>query len=103
MYLENRGDGRNIGNFFRKPLHPYTQALLSAIPVAKLQLGAGTDSSEGDVPSPVNTSPGCRFMPRCHYARKICSREMPKLREHEPQHFVALHFTGNLQPKTTKT
>lgn len=100
MYLGKIVETGEYRELFRKPLHPYTQALLSAIPVAKLNVAREQILLEGDVPSPVNPPPGCRFMPRCHYAQELCSRELPKLREHEPQHFVACHFTGNLQPKT---
>jgi len=99
MYLGKIVETGEYRELFRKPLHPYTQALLSAIPVAKLNVAREQILLEGDVPSPVNPPPGCRFMPRCHYAQEICSKELPKLREHEPQHFVACHFAGNLQPK----
>ncbi len=100
MYLGKIVEMGEYGELFRNPLHPYTQALLSAIPVAKLHGARERILLEGDVPSPVNPPPGCRFMPRCHYAQEICARELPELQEHDPDHFVACHFTKNLQRKS---
>ena len=92
MYLGKIVELSDRRDIFRDPLHPYTQALLSAIPIPKV------DSSErqriilkGDVPSPVNPPPGCRFAGRCMYATEACFKEEPALREVEPNRFVACH------------
>ena len=92
MYLGKIVELSNRNDIFRDPLHPYTQALLSAIPIPK------ADSAErhriilkGDVPSPVNPPAGCRFAGRCPYATEKCFQEEPTLREVEPGRFVACH------------
>ncbi|HEY0182066.1 MAG TPA: oligopeptide/dipeptide ABC transporter ATP-binding protein [Rhodopila sp.] len=81
-----------------RPLHPYTEALLSAEPEpypSDLRRGERI-ILKGDIPSPVNPPAGCRFHTRCRYAREICARERPALREQEPGHEVACHFAGDL-------
>jgi len=74
------------------PRHPYTKALLSAIPYPDPDHKIGEIPIKGVVPSPVNIPPGCRFHPRCPFADKICMREEPQLIEIAPNHFVACHF-----------
>jgi peptide/nickel transport system ATP-binding protein/oligopeptide transport system ATP-binding protein len=79
-----------------RPLHPYTEALLSAEPVP---LPAALREErriilEGEIPSPVAPPSGCRFRTRCRYAQAICKREEPAWREVEPDHFAACHFAG---------
>ena len=78
------------------PVHPYTQALISAIPEADMDEEEGKKRVhlEGEVPSPINPPPGCRFKGRCKYAKEICGQEMPELKEVEPEHFVACHMCG---------
>ena len=77
------------------PLHPYTQALISAIPGYRhrnwSEKRAGS-RLEGEVPSPIDPPPGCKFRARCRYAMEICAKENPKLVEVEPEHFVACHL-----------
>ena len=94
MYLGTMVELASSEDLYNKPLHPYTQALLSAIPIpdpdvtkkkARIPL-------EGEVPSPINPKPGCRFAPRCRYAKPICSEKNPEFREIEPNHFAACHI-----------
>jgi oligopeptide/dipeptide ABC transporter ATP-binding protein len=73
-----------------KPLHPYTQALLAAVP--KLRPTDATRAKvAGDLPSPLNPPPGCPFQTRCPLVRDVCRHEMPPLREVSPEHFAACH------------
>ncbi len=77
---------------FEKPLHPYAQALLSAIPIPDPEKRRDRILLSGDVPSPVNPPTGCRFHPRCKYAVDVCSKVEPKMVEIEKEHFVACHL-----------
>ncbi len=77
---------------FTNPLHPYTEALLSAVPIPDPRLRKKTILLEGDVPSPINPPPGCRFHTRCMYAKEICSEKEPAFEEKKEGHFVACHF-----------
>ena len=84
---------------FEEPLHPYTQALLSAVPLPEVGLERTQITLEGTVPSPADPPPGCRFHTRCPYAKEVCGAEPPalgKLASHE-DHFVACHFAGELK------
>ena len=77
---------------FERPLHPYTQGLLKAIPVPSLGYKDKiTNALKGEISSPVNPKPGCRFAPRCPEATEICTSEDPKFMEVESDHFVACH------------
>jgi oligopeptide/dipeptide ABC transporter ATP-binding protein len=77
---------------FIKTYHPYTKALLSAIPVAKLDVKKDRIILEGDVPSPIEPPDGCRFMGRCRLCQDLCKKETPELKEVFSNHFVACHF-----------
>ena len=77
---------------YGRPLHPYTQALMSAAPIADPLSKRDKIILSGDVPSPIRIPPGCRFYPRCPYARETCQQEIPQLREMEPGHYVACYF-----------
>ena len=94
MYLGKIVELTDYRTVFKNPLHPYTQALLSAIPIPKVGQKRNRIILEGDVPSPVNPPPGCRFAGRCRFAQDICREQMPDFREYEPGHFVACHLTG---------
>lgn len=94
MYLGTIVELAPSAELYKNPLHPYTQALLSAIPIPDPQVEKNRKRVllEGDVPSPINPPPGCRFKGRCRYAKDICHQEMPELREVAPGHFVACHI-----------
>jgi peptide/nickel transport system ATP-binding protein len=80
---------------FANPLHPYTQAMLSAIPVPRVDVPrSGRIILEGDVPSPMNPPPGCRFYSRCPSHRDRCLEEEPAFMESAPDHFIACHYPG---------
>ncbi|MCC6168365.1 MAG: ATP-binding cassette domain-containing protein [Caldilineaceae bacterium] len=80
----------------RRPKHPYTEALVSAVPPADPDIKPQRIILEGDVPSPANPPSGCVFHPRCRYAQPICSQEEPPLLEVEPEHYAACHFANEL-------
>lgn len=94
MYLGVMVELASNEKLYSKPLHPYTQALISAIPVADPNLEATREriKLEGEVPSPINPPPGCRFVNRCVHAMDICHSVVPEYREVEPEHFVACHL-----------
>ncbi|MDR3265215.1 MAG: ATP-binding cassette domain-containing protein [Synergistaceae bacterium] len=98
MYLGRIVELSEYRELFVKPLHPYTQALLSAIPVAKLDVKKDRIILEGDVPSPIEPPECCRFAGRCRYRQETCLKETPGLKEISPGHFVACHFTNALKP-----
>lgn len=94
MYLGTMVEMAVSAELYSHPLHPYTQALLSAIPIPDPEIEKKRQRLllEGDVPSPINPLPGCRFRSRCKYAKDICSEEMPVFKEAAPNHFVACHI-----------
>jgi peptide/nickel transport system ATP-binding protein/oligopeptide transport system ATP-binding protein len=89
MYLGKMVELASRDDLFRNPLHPYTQALMSAIPIADPRVKRDRIILKGDVPSPLNPPSGCRFHPRCPVAMEICSRDEPKFQEVSPDHFAA--------------
>jgi len=91
MYLGKIMELGQTKEIFDNTLHPYTQALLSAIPIPDPDTKMEKIILTGDVPNPVNPPKGCRFHPRCRYAKDICRESEPKLEEVYPGHYVACH------------
>ena len=89
MYLGKVAEVTTREELFRNPLHPYTKALMSAIPVPNPRLKRDRVILKGDVPSPLNPPSGCRFHPRCPIAGPECAQEVPELRQVSPEHWVA--------------
>jgi len=89
MYLGKMVELTTREELFRNPLHPYTKALMSAIPVPNPRLKRQRTILKGDVPSPLNPPKGCRFHPRCPVAIEKCSHEEPQFKELSPDHWVA--------------
>lgn len=94
MYLGTMVELASSHNLYEKPLHPYTQALLSAIPIPdpEVERTRKRIMLEGEVPSPINPKPGCRFAQRCRYVKPICLEKDPEFKEIEKDHFVACHL-----------
>ena len=89
MYLGKMVELTSRDDLFKNPLHPYTKALMSAIPIPDPKLKRQREVLKGDVPSPLNPPKGCRFHPRCPIAEKICSEQEPEFREAVSGHWVA--------------
>ncbi len=93
MYLGNIVEITSSGELYSRPLHPYTQALLSAIPIPDPDIEAQREATrirlEGEVPSPINPPPGCKFAGRCRYATERCRQETPALHDMGNGHYVA--------------
>lgn len=94
MYLGSVVELAQADMIYEDSLHPYTQALISAIPVPDPHVGRQNKRIriEGEVPSPINVPPGCKFAGRCPKCMDICRKENPRLREVKPEHFVACHL-----------
>ena len=92
MYLGKMVEMTSREELFRNPLHPYTQALMSAIPIPNPRLKRQRTILKGDVPSPLNPPKGCRFHPRCPVAIEICSQVEPPFIEVSPDHWAACHL-----------
>ena len=101
LYLGTLVELTTSEELYANPRHPYTQALLSAIPIPDPKVEAERDRKkirlEGEVPSPINTKPGCKFQGRCKYAKDICRQQMPELKDVGNNHFVACHFCDALE------
>lgn len=94
MYLGRMVEKGESNTVYREGMHPYTQALLSAVPIPDPDATKNSQRIvlEGDIPSPIDPPPGCRFKGRCKYAKPICSEIDPELKEVKPGHFVACHL-----------
>ena len=91
MYLGCQVEKCECEELFLHPLHPYTQGLLSAIPIPSIHVERKRVLMSGEVTSPINPKPGCRFAARCPYAQDRCRSEMPETEEVLPGHFCACH------------
>lgn len=93
MYLGRMVELADAGEIYDHPLHPYSQSLLSAVPVPDPKIARANQriALSGDIPSPLNAPSGCPFRTRCKYAKDICSQSMPEFREVSAGHFVACH------------
>ncbi len=91
MYLGNMVELAASNAIFAHPIHPYTQALITAIPTTDPDASKELQILEGDIPSPVHPPKGCKFHTRCRYCTEICKQVVPEWRELEPNHFVACH------------
>ncbi len=99
MYVGKIVELANTSKLLQKPLHPYTEALLSAIPPSDPDMKQDRIQLKGEVPSPANPPSGCIFHPRCMYAKPECAVKEPVLTEVEPGHFVSCHFAKELHLK----
>ncbi len=99
MYLGNLFEMAPTQELFHHPLHPYTEALMSAIPEADPSVMMKPIQLTGEIPSPIDPPSGCSFHPRCRYAQDICSKGKPEWVEQRPGHFVACHFADTLELK----
>lgn len=96
MYLGSLVELASNNEIYNNPMHPYTKALMSAIPIADPDYNASESriKLQGEIPSPINQPPGCKFKKRCQYAFDKCGKEYPKLIETEKDHFVACHIVN---------
>ncbi len=97
MYLGKIVELAETDELYGNPKHPYTEALLSAVPVADPDYAIDRILLEGDVPSPMNPPSGCAFHPRCRYAEEVCAKEAPTFRDLGDSHYVACHLADSLK------
>jgi peptide/nickel transport system ATP-binding protein len=96
MYLGRLVELAPTQELFYRPQHPYTEALMSAIPDLDPDKVMKPVALEGEIPSPANPPSGCHFHPRCRYAQAVCKEAVPELKEQRPGHFAACHFADQL-------
>lgn len=92
MYLGKIVEKAPSERLFENPMHPYTQALLSAIPVPDIRKRSNRIILKGEISSPIDPKPGCRFAPRCNYVKDECKKVGPELIEKDSEHYVACHL-----------
>lgn len=97
LYLGKMSEIGALRDVYTTPLHPYTQALMAAVPVPNPHDRRTQPMPEGEIPNPINPPSGCRFHPRCPFARPICAEKEPELREILPNHFAACHFAEDFK------
>jgi peptide/nickel transport system ATP-binding protein len=100
MYLGYIVESAPTEELFKNPRHPYTEALMSAVPVLDPDHPSGRIKLKGEIGNPANPPPGCRFHPRCTYAQKVCRSERPQMQTVDDDHYTVCHFAEslNLQP-----
>ena len=103
MYLGKIVELAKTEDLFNNPRHPYTEALISAVPVPNPDYLSGRIRLQGDVPSPLNPPTGCSFHPRCRYAKKICEETYPTHHPSGNGHYVTCHFTDSLCLQPVRT
>ena len=96
MYLGQMVEYADNKALFANPTHPYTRALLSAVPVPDIHNKMNRIIMKGEIKSPINPGEGCRFAARCPYAKDVCRQKTPALKETDPGHLVACHFAGEV-------
>lgn len=98
MYLGHFVELVESEELYKNPLHPYTQALLTAIPEPDPEIAKKRNRIilKGEIPSPVNPPSGCKFRTRCPFAKDICSQQVPEFKDQGNGHYVACHFTGKI-------
>ncbi len=96
MYVGKLMEVAPNSTLFAQPLHPYTKALLSAVPIPNPDINRDRKIIVGDIPSPINPPSGCRFRTRCPFAIDICSQQVPELKEYEKDHFAACFRIGQI-------
>lgn len=96
MYLGCEVERCEAKGLFKKPMHPYTKGLLSAIPIPSIHVQQEEYIMKGEVMSPINPKPGCRFVSRCPYAKELCHNERPLPEEVLPGHFCVCHYTKEI-------
>lgn len=96
MYLGQMVEMTSSDELFKNQLHPYTKALLSALPVPDIDHKRDRIILKGEITSPINPKPGCRFAARCMYAKENCFNEEPELREIEENHVVKCHYVEEI-------
>jgi len=96
MYLGKTMEFANKDDIFSRPMHPYTKALLQAIPTLNQDEGKDVELLQGDIPSPINPPSGCVFHTRCPYCEELCTTTQPEYREIEDNHWISCHYAEKL-------
>ena len=98
MYLGKMVELADADEIYSRPLHPYSKALMSAVPVPDPKVARANQriALEGDIPSPLNAPSGCPFRTRCPYATEHCAQEVPEFKEVSKGHFVACHRVAEI-------
>lgn len=96
MYVGSMVEKCDAKEIFKKPYHPYTKGLLSAIPIPSIHVEKKQIVMQGELTSPIDPKPGCRFANRCPYAKERCSQEEPPYEEIEPGHFIRCHYVREI-------
>jgi peptide/nickel transport system ATP-binding protein len=96
MYVGRLVELAPTEDLYVDPQHPYTEALLSAVPISEPDVVRERITLEGEIPDPANPPAGCYFHPRCQYAKELCEKEVPSWEEVASGHFAACHFAQEL-------